>query len=97
MNLADLAAVLRSQTASPKAASRIYFKSTESAQTALARCYTRRFGAECAQILPAIVLIEATAAACRAMGAIAPVSASVAFLSHHGAVHFHNPAALGLR
>lgn len=96
-NIADLAGVLRSHSASPKAASRVFFKSAESAQTAIPRCYRRRFGAGCSDALPAIMLVEATAAACRAMGAIAPVSASLALSSDRGVIHFHNHAALGLR
>ncbi len=97
LHMADLAGVLRSRSTSPMAASKVFFKAAESAQTAIARCYRKRFGAGCSESLHSIVLIEATAAACRAMGAIAPVSASVAFLSDRGEIHFHNHAALGLQ
>lgn len=97
LHLADLAVELRSQSASPRAASKIFLKSMESARVAIKRYYRKRLGDACVHALPAILWIEATAAACRAMGAIAPISASVGFSTQRGEQSFHNPAALGLQ
>lgn len=97
LHMADLAKELRANAAAATQASKILFRAFESSRNALERCYRRILDAPAMRALPAILWIEATAAACRAMGAEAHVASSAAFQSGGAAVYSHNPTALGLR
>ncbi len=95
LHLADSSAELSSLSDTPKLATKLLLKSIDSAESGLCRRFRRIYDSRSFDLLLSVVWVEATAAACRAMGADAEVAA-VLMLEHDGGCeHFHNAAALG--
>lgn len=95
LHLSDTARELRALCGSPRFASKMLLKAVEASHTGLAKRFRRLLPGSAAEILPAILWIEATAAACRAMGASAQVAAALTIQRDNGAEIRHNAAALG--
>lgn len=95
LHLSDTARELRGVTGMPKFASRMLLKSIESSRTGLGRRFHGLLAERGSELLPAVLWIEATAAACRAMGAEARVAATLTIHHQNGVEILHNGPALG--
>jgi hypothetical protein len=95
LHLSDTARELRGLTGMPKSTSRMLLKSMESLRTGLGRRFHALLAERGSELLPAVLCIEATAAACRAMGAEARVAATLIIQRQNGVEICHNGAALG--
>lgn len=95
-HLAASARELRQLASSPRVASRVFFRNMESSRATIGRRFRRLYGGKTLPLLPSVLMIEATAAACRAMGAQANVAATVSVEYEDGVVTHSNPAAVGL-
>jgi hypothetical protein len=95
LHLADTAHELRSLASSPRFAAKVLFRALESSRATLARRFRRLYEGRQFPILPSVLWIEATAAACRAMGAQAQVAATLTLEYKDGSAVFSNAAAAG--
>lgn len=95
LHLTDTARKLRGVTDMPRLASRMLLKSVESTKTGLGQRFHRLLAGRGSELVPAVLWIEAAAAACRAMGAQARVEASLTVHHQNGIEIRHNGPALG--
>jgi len=95
LHLADSASEFRSMTGSPRFATKLLLRSIDSTQSGLCRRVRRIYDGRSFDLLLSAVLVEATAAACRAMGAQAEVSAVLTLERAGVQEHYHNASALG--
>lgn len=95
LHLSDTARELRGVTEMPKVASRMLWRSIESSRTGVGKRFHGLLAGRGSELLPTVLWIEATAAACRAMGAEAHVAATLTIRHQNGVEIRHNGMALG--
>jgi hypothetical protein len=95
LHLADSASEFRAMTDSPRFTTKLLLRSIDSAESGLCRRIRRIYDGRSFDLILSVVLVEATAAACRAMGAQAEVGAVLTLERAGAREHFHNASALG--